>query len=127
MTAPPAPAVSRRGLSPAAGCLLAAALSLIPAAALFLAGVLVVQGEVGSGRDEPAGTRLWLVREPGNAGLGLSRARVVAGSLESGEACMHTTVRFLLWRADGSAQDIAFCDCLRRVDGGWSVVSPCAP
>lgn len=118
---------ARRGLSPGAGCLLALALSLIPAAALFLAGVLVVQGEIGLGGEGPVGARLWLVREPDSAGLGLSRARVVSGSQDSGEACVHTTVRFLLWRSDGPSPDVEVCECLRRQAGGWVSVGACPP
>lgn len=118
---------TRRGLSPAAGCLLALAIGLAGAALCLVLGILVVQGEVRLPGGELTAPRLWLVREPQAQGLGLETKRIVRGGVREDAACVETRVRFLLWRSDGSASRLVFCECYGRVDERWELKGPCAP
>lgn len=103
-----------QGISPLGGCLLAAVLSLAGGALIFAIATLVTTGELRFGQNETVGSRLWLVNEDESQGLAWSSGEVVR---EQGtDVCAETKVRFLLWRSDGSRQDLTYCDCYVRVD-----------
>ncbi len=122
---PVAPASQGTRLSPARGCALAVLLALIPALFVLAAGVLAIQGEIAIHRGSLTETRLWLVREPGNAGLGFSSGRMVQGGLGETAACVATRVRFVLWRSDGSLQHADFCECFERDGEAWQLARAC--
>lgn len=103
-----------QGISPLGGCLLAGGVSLAGVALIFAIGTLVTTGELRFGQNETLGVRLWLVNEDESEGLAWSSGEVVRE--QGAEVCVETDVRFLLWRSDGSRQDLTYCDCYTRVD-----------
>jgi hypothetical protein len=107
------------------GCLVFAALWLCVAAVSATAGLLAVRGDIVLARGELRQTRLWLVQEEGNRGLGLSSARFTSGGEGSGEACVETRVRFFLWQTSQPAQNARYCECYRRVEGRWEYTGTC--
>jgi hypothetical protein len=78
------------------------------------------------GSDPLTPTRLWLVSEGGNRGLGWSTASVVAGAGSTDRVCVQTRVRFLLYRANGSAQPVTYCECYQRVGDRWQGAGACS-
>lgn len=110
-------------MSPAGGCLLAAALGLAGIALIFALGTLLTAGEMRFGQDEAIGSRLWLVNEGENRGFGWSSATII----EQGQAsmCVQTHVQFLLWSSDGSQPELIFCDCYEQISGRWMYKEVC--
>jgi hypothetical protein len=100
-----------RPISPALGCLLSILLGLLGVACVLIVGLFATQGEIAFRRGEPDEVRVWLVREPTNQGLGLSTGRVTSRAEDGRPVCVESRIRFLLWRSDGSARALTFCDC----------------
>jgi hypothetical protein len=95
-----------RRLGYGGGCLLWLLVMALPLAAF----VLAVNGQIDWRRGEFAGTRLWLIQEADQQGLGLSTARVISNEEAiDGPICVRTRVVFLLWR--GSGESAQFCEC----------------
>ncbi len=115
----------RQGISPAVGCALSVLLGLVGVFLVFQIGRLAVEGEVRFGGTELTPNRIWLVRDGGNRGLGWSLSRVVEGSRTAPEMCVATKVSFLLWRDDGTAVPVDFCECYRRSEAGWQLLGNC--
>lgn len=93
---------------------MAAGVSLAGVALIFAIGTLVTTGELRFGQNETLGARLWLVNEDENEGLAWSSGEVVRE--QGADVCVETEVHFLLWRSDGSQQDLTFCNCYTRAD-----------
>jgi len=108
------------------GCLAFVALWLCVAAVSLTAGLLAVRGDVVFARGELRETRLWLVQEEGNRGLGLSTTRFTAGDESSEQACVETRVRFFLWQTSQPTQNSRYCECYRRVEGTWEYTGTCS-
>lgn len=115
----------RSGISPAAGCALALGLTAAGIAAVFAAASLLLRGDLILARGDLTETRLWLVRENGQEGLGFSNSSLVSRGEE--RACVLTRVGFLLWRSAGEGPGTTFCYCYERRRGTWEEVGPCPP
>jgi hypothetical protein len=114
-------------VSPRMGCCLSLVLGTVGvAAALALTG-LVAQGEIRFEHSPLTTTRLWLVSQGPNQGLGFSTARALPSLETESRRCVRTTVRFWLWRTDGTAKDVSFCECYQLQGGEWSPNGPCEP
>lgn len=57
-------------------------------------------------------TRLWLIMEADQRGLGISTAGVQSQS--ETRACLQINSRFLLWQ--GRADSVSYCECFTRTD-----------
>ena len=78
------------------GCFAFGLLWLCVAVVSLMVGLLAVRGDIVISRGELRQTRLWLVQEEGNRGLGLSSTRLVSGDERGDRACVETRVRFFL-------------------------------
>jgi hypothetical protein len=123
---PKVPAAPGRGVPPALGCLASLALGLACVGVFYLVLALGLQGEVRVPRGELGEVRLWLIREPGYQGLGNSSTRVVLGSERSGQACLRTSIRFLLLEAEEPVENVVTCECFVKEGENWSSVGECA-
>lgn len=112
-------------VSPWIGCLGSVLVGLLGAFLVFQVGKLIVQGDLRLAGDSLTPTRLWLVDEAGNRGLGWSTTRIVEGSLAEGRACVQTRVGFLLFQSDGTAKPVTYCECLERNADHWQEVGAC--
>lgn len=124
--APPAEVGKARRFSPWQGCALALLLMGAGVWLVFSAARLISLGELSWG-SELSGGRLWLVQEAENRGLGLTTTCKVAAGQGEGEVCARTSLRLLLWAADGSAEETSYCRCYRMVEGSYQFVGTCAP
>jgi hypothetical protein len=86
---------------------------------------MAVQGEIRIGRGELGETRVWLLREGGERGLGFSGTRVVSGSEATGAACVETRVRFLILGGAGGSAPVRYCECLEKVGETWTSIGGC--
>lgn len=113
-------------IPPALGCLLSVLLGLAGVGILFVVLSFAFRGEVRFSAGELTETRVWLIREEPDLGLGVSTARIVSGSRSDGQACVETTVRFLMLRSsEDTRQSVAYCECLERVDDSWIGIGAC--
>lgn len=111
---------------PALGCLLSVLLGLAAAGFFFVTLSFALRGEVRLAAGELTERRVWLIRGDSELGLGVSSARIVSGGRSEGEACVRTSVRFLmLRRSQDSPRSVQYCECLERVDDGWIGVGAC--
>ena len=86
---------------------------------------MAIQGEIRIGRGELGETRVWLLREGGERGLGFSGTRVVSGSEATGAACVETRVRFLILGGAGGSAPVSYCECLEKVGETWTSIGEC--
>ena len=107
------------------GCLVFIGLWACAAAVLLVAGTLAVRGDIVLPHGELRETRLWLVAQEGNQGLGLSSMRFASGGEDEGAACVETWVRFLLWQAREGAQATHYCECFEREGREWVYTGVC--
>jgi hypothetical protein len=91
-----------------------------------MAGLLAVRGDIVMERDALRQTRLWLVHEEGDRGVGLSTTRYANGNASSDTACVETRVRFLLWQSKRGAQNTRYCECYHRDGNTWQLSGACA-
>jgi len=101
----------RAGISPLAGCLISLLIGAAGVACLGVVLQLTLRGDIYLGRGSPNETRVWLIRENSNQGLGLSSSRAAVRDGSGRAVCVESRIRFILWRSDGSAQAITYCDC----------------
>jgi hypothetical protein len=82
--------------------------------------MLAVQGEItiSTGGAPGQQTRLWLVSEPDERGLGISSASAIQSAPDA--VCVETSVRFYLWA--GSSEPSVYCECYQRenADSAWA-------
>jgi hypothetical protein len=90
---------------------------------VFAVGSLLATGELRLARGSLTETRVWLIREPSNEGLGLSTGRIVDGG--TGRVCVESRVRFFLWTSDAPPEPTEYCGCYERDGEGWREVGEC--
>lgn len=112
-------------IPPALGCLGSLALGLVGVGLFYIVATLGLQGEVRVPRGELGELRLWMIREPGYQGLGRSSTRVVQGSERSGQACLVTSIRFLLLEAEEPIADLKTCECFEKEGDHWNSRGEC--
>ena len=81
--------------------------------------ILAARGEIiiPTGDAPEQRIRLWLIMEPYERGLGISRAAIVEVDDLS---CVQTDVSFLLW--EGQAEDgVSYCECYTRSGDDWAL------
>ena len=110
---------------PAVGCLVSIGIGLLAVGVFYLLVTMAVQGEVRIGRGELGETRVWLLREGGERGVGLSSTRVVSGSAAAGKACVETRVRFLVLAGAEGSGPVNYCECLEKVGETWAPTAEC--
>lgn len=91
----------------------------------YLLVTMAVQGEIRIGRGELGETRVWLLREGGERGLGFSGTRLVSGSEATGAACVETRVRFLILGGAEEPAPVSYCECLEKVGETWTSTGEC--
>lgn len=111
--------------APALGCLLSVLAGLLGVGVFFVMVTMAVQGELRIRRGELGETRVWLIREGADQGLGISTTTVVSGSESSGKACTETRVRFLMLVAEQEREPLTYCECFAKVGEAWSFVGEC--
>jgi len=112
-------------IPPGLGCALSILVGLVGVAIFFVAVSFALRGEVRFSTGELTERRVWLVRDVGELGLGFSTSGLVSGSVSSGQACVETRVRFLMFQSADPVQPLAYCECLERADGSWLAVGDC--
>ena len=110
---------------PAVGCLVSLGIGLLAAGVFYLLVTITVQGEIRFRRGELGETRVWLIREGGEQGIGISGTRVVSGSEAAGRACAETRVRFVMLRTDVPPEPVSYCECLERTGEAWGSIGEC--
>jgi hypothetical protein len=88
---------------------------------------LIVVGEIDAVGDDLEGFRLWLVREDGVSGLGLSSSREADMNEETGRKCIITSVRFLKWSGERESGGPEFCECYDIARGESVFIGTCQP
>ena len=91
------------------------AVGLLGVGVFFVLVSMAVQGEIRVRRGELGETRVWLIREEKDRGLGISTMTVVSGSESSSEACAETRVRFLMLVAEQEREPLTYCECFAKV------------
>jgi hypothetical protein len=125
-SAPERRPAGRAQLSPAAGCGLSLAIGLAGTCLVAAILALAFRGEIVLGRGIGNESRLWLVREEGQTGLGLSLVQATA-SPKPGVACERTSVYFIVWGAGDPKPAVAYCDCYQLMPGAIVYEGACAP
>lgn len=110
---------------PALGCAFSVLLGLAGVAITFVVLSLAFRGELRLTGEQLTERRIWLIREQGEFGLGLSNTRVVNGSEDSGQACVATKVRFLMLRSEQPVLPADYCECYQQMDGSWQSIGEC--
>lgn len=113
-------------------CALGCGLWLAVMAVPFLAFVLAARNEFAwsRGPGDLVQDRLFVINEPGAAGLGYLAARPVSdATAEGGPLCLRTTVVYFLWRnAEGGDPNVVYCQCYTRaVDGAFELAANSCP
>lgn len=111
--------------SPAVGCLISVLIGLVATGVVYLGLFLASGREIRARVGEFNEARLWLVREDRHAGIGISTSNLVDPEMEPADACVVTRVRYLLWRTDGSAQNVRYCECYQRAGDTWLAIGAC--
>jgi hypothetical protein len=119
---------SSAGMSPTVGCLISLLVGGAGVACLVVFLQLALRGDISLSRGTPNELRVWLIQEGTNQGLGVSSSHVA--SYDGGAPkCVETIVRLVLWRSDGSARSITYCDCSKdgfdiHIDGSCPREAP---
>lgn len=108
------------------GCVAFIALWVCIAAISVFSGLLAVRGDLVFNQDSLRETRIWLIQEQGNRGLGLSTMRFASGDVGSQEACVETNARFLLWQRQEPSQAVTYCECFQRTGDMWEYLGTCS-
>lgn len=84
-----------------------------------LAVVLARNGQLQLGSPDGPHTRLFLLQEADNEGLGLERARAVPSppGVESSVICLQTNVRYWMWTPGVENQPVDYCQCIDTATG----------
>jgi hypothetical protein len=88
---------------------------------------LIVVGEIDVRGNDLEGLRIWLVREDGITGVGLSSSRQTDIASEPDLKCINTSVRFIKWVGEGSSGDIEYCECYQIQEGELFFSGACPP
>lgn len=115
-------------IPPALGCLLSVLAGLVAVSLFFVVMSFALRGEVRFSAGELTETRVWPLVGEADMGLAVSTARIVSGSRSAGQACVETTVRFLLVRrAEDTRRVVRYCECLERLENQWIGIGACEP
>lgn len=95
--------MTKRGLR--LGCISVFTLWVVLAAIIYLFFALLRNGEVVLGTDPLSQTRIFLIQEPGQEGVGVERTRLIS---EDGE-CVQTSINY--WMFEGEGADAQVCIC----------------
>lgn len=115
----------RLPFSPLVGCLLAIVIALAGGFFVLQIGRLMYFGEIRFGGPDLNPNRIWLVRESENAGISISRTKVISGSLDDEQVCLRTRIRSIFWRRDDSPPIAGYCLCYQRANDAWSQTGDC--
>jgi hypothetical protein len=107
------------------GCLIASMTGLVLIVLCLASAQLLARGEIVWEQGELRQNRVWLLREVEAQGLGYSHMRIVSGSERAGQACVRTTVEFLLWSGGQGEAGSMYCECFRLETGGWRAAGEC--
>lgn len=118
---------NRGSKAPFGGCALMLVIIVVCSGLLIGLGALVFEGEVRFGDPGLPQSRLWLIGESDNRGLGFTLVRQVSRSSDGEEICIQSRSDFLLWKGDSSAQPNGLCDCYRMVADRWRETGSCQP
>jgi hypothetical protein len=105
--------------------LIAISVAVIGIAAVFTIASLLARGDLVLAKGELTETRVWLIRESTEQGLGFSRSRIV--SRDEAKTCIETQVGFWLWKTAAAPLGATYCACYERGDAGWDEVGACRP
>lgn len=85
----------------------------------FVLIILAARGEIiiPTGGAPEQRIRLWLIMEPYERGVGLSRASVVE---VDDLTCVRTDVSFVLWEGE-AAEGLSYCECYARDGDQWNL------
>lgn len=85
-----------------------------------LAVVLARSGQIQLGSPDGPHTRLFLLQEADNEGLGLERARLVPPPPDVPDSvmCLRTTVRYWMWTPGAENLPADYCQCIDTTTGG---------
>ena len=116
----------KRGLLKRCGCALLLicwfALLLTPCGLFYLAAngeIRLNHADIPQPHEHPW-LLISLVSESDDRGLRIESSSIMATGSESELTCVETMVRFLLWEASESNQDVHYCDCYQRSDADTS-------
>jgi hypothetical protein len=98
---------------------------VIGIAAVFTIASLLARGDLVVAKGELTETRIWLIRESTEQGLGFSRSRIV--SRDEANTCVETQVGFWLWKTATDPVGARYCACYERGAAGWGEVGACGP
>jgi hypothetical protein len=87
----------------------------------------VVDGEINIQRRDLEGYRVWLVRNDGIRGIGISSSKEIKLKGDPHFTCIETKVRFLEWRSEGESGDTDYCECYISRQGEWAFSGECPP
>jgi hypothetical protein len=110
---------------PAAGCLLSIGIGIIGVLLVFAVLSLAFSGELTVRLGEFREFRFWTVSEGDNRGIAYSIPRFTNGSIEAGEVCLQTKVRFILWRTVEEQLNPSYCECFQRAGDIWQSLGSC--
>lgn len=84
-----------------------------------LAVVLARSGQLQLGTPDGPHTRLFLLPDANNEGLGLERAREVPPPTGVAESviCLQTSVRYWMWTPGAENQPVDYCQCIDTASG----------
>jgi hypothetical protein len=83
----------------------------------YLVVSLVALGEIRVRRGELGETRVWLIREPNQRGLGISSTRTVSVREADGRACLETRVWFVVSGPGEPPPAVRYCECWTKAAG----------
>jgi hypothetical protein len=106
------------------------AVGLLGVGVFYLVVSLVALGEIRLRRGELGETRVWLIREANQRGLGISSTRTVSGREADGRACVETRVRFIVAGPADPPPPVRYCECWRKTNGAgaeghWESTGEC--
>lgn len=81
--------------------------------------VLARSGQIQIGEPDGPHTRLFLLQEANNEGLGLERAQRVRSpeGVPDTVTCLRTTVRYWMWTPGAEAEPVEYCQCIDTTTG----------
>ena len=62
--------------------------------------------------------RFFLLEQPDEQGIGISRARIISGGEDEDAVCVVTSVSYYLWEGEGD--NSTYCNCYEKSGDSWS-------
>lgn len=103
------------------GCVIGLMIWLLLVLSPCLMIVLAVRGEIAltTGSAPEQKLRIWLIQEAGQSGIGVSNVDLLT---DSGQLCVQTNVRFILWRGQAEPAQSQYCECYTRIETDWQLL-----